>query len=60
MYESDATRFLREMKNRNPALEESQRRGRALLWDRPQDPDLARQAREARVRQKPYVYYSEP
>ena len=59
MYESDITRFLRDMKARNPLLEESQRKGRALLWDKPQDPDLVRQAREARVPQKPYVYQSE-
>ncbi|MCM5569687.1 DUF3460 family protein [Burkholderiaceae bacterium FT117] len=59
MYESDITRFIREMKARNPQLEESQRKGRSLLWDRPQDPELTRQAREARVPQKPYVYQTE-
>ncbi|MFP5411875.1 MAG: DUF3460 family protein [Gammaproteobacteria bacterium] len=59
MYESEITRFLREMKQRNPSLEDAQRKGRALLWDRPQDPELARQAREARVPQKPYVYQPE-
>ena len=58
IYESDVTRFLRELKARNPRLEEEQRKGRALLWDRPQDPDLARQAADARVPQKPYVYHS--
>lgn len=59
MYESDITRFLRDMKTRNPQLEDQQRKGRSLLWDRPQDREFARQAREARVPQKPYVYQSE-
>jgi len=59
MYESEITRFLREMKQRNPSLEDAQRKGRALLWDRPQDPEFTRQAREARVPQKPYVYQTE-
>jgi len=57
MYESDITRFLREMRARNPQLEDQQRKGRSLLWDRPQDPEFARQSRDARVPQKPYVYY---
>ena len=60
MYVSEITSFLRELKARNPALEESQRKGRALLWDRPQDPELARQARKASVPQKPYVYQTDP
>jgi hypothetical protein len=58
MYESDITRFLRDLKASDPALEEAQRKGRSLLWDRPQDPELTEQAREARVPQKPYVYQS--
>ena len=60
MYESDITRFLRELKERNPRLEEEQRKGRAILWDRPQDPEFARQARDAKVPQPPYVYYQSP
>lgn len=59
MYESEITRFLRDMKARNPALEDAQRKGRSLLWDRPQDPEFVEQAREARVPQKPYVYQTE-
>ncbi len=57
MYESDLTRFLAELKQRNPALEDAQREGRARLWDRPQDPDAARRFGEARVPPQPYVYY---
>ena len=60
MYESDITRFLRELKERNPELQAQQRKGRAILWDRPQDPEISTQARAARVPQKPYVYYHSP
>ena len=57
LYKSDITRFIEELRERKPDLEFSQREGRSLLWDRPQDPDFARQVREAKVRQTPYVYY---
>ncbi|TSE27912.1 hypothetical protein Taqua_00108 [Tepidimonas aquatica] len=59
-YVSDATQFLNELKRAKPQLEAEQRAGRALLWDRPQDRDFARQAQAARVPQKPYVYQTEP
>ena len=59
LYKSDITQFISELRQRNPKLEAEQRKGRSLLWDRPQDPDFARQAREAKVPQKPYVYQSE-
>ena len=57
MYESDITRFLAELKRANPRLEEAQREGRGLLWDRPQDPDATRRNKESRVPPTPYVYY---
>jgi hypothetical protein len=56
MYESDITRFLRELKDEKPQLEDEQRRNRATWWDRPQDPDTSRQFRQSRVPQRPYVY----
>ena len=39
-----------------PTLEEEQRRGRALLWDRPVDADAQADWAQARVLQQPYVY----
>ena len=57
MYESDLTRLLAELKQKDPQLEEAQRAGRARLWDRPQDADLARRFLDARVAPQPYVYY---
>lgn len=55
-YQSDATQFIDELKARRPTLEDEQRRGRALLWDREVDRDAQAGWREARVAQQPYVY----
>lgn len=56
MYESEITRFLKDLKQSRPHLEEEQRKGRALLWDKPQDLDNSRRVRESRVAQRAYVY----
>ncbi|PMS36122.1 acetyl-CoA carboxylase carboxyltransferase subunit alpha [Trinickia symbiotica] len=58
MYQSDITKFLNELKQQRPTLEEEQRRGRALLWDK-QPVDLEERANQqaSRVNQTPYVYY---
>lgn len=57
MYESEATQFINDLKKKNPKLEESQREGRALLWDKaPIDLDLTERNDESRVKQQAYVY----
>jgi hypothetical protein len=58
MYQSDITKFLNELKAQRPALEEEQRRGRSLLWDK-QPIDLEERAHQqaSRVKQTSYVYY---
>ncbi|HEV7619048.1 MAG TPA: DUF3460 family protein [Burkholderiaceae bacterium] len=56
-YESEITQFIKELKQKNPALEEQQRAGRALLWDKPAiDLDTQQRAKESRVKQQAYVY----
>lgn len=55
-YTSDTTAFIAELRKQKPSLEEEQRRGRALLWDKRQDPDAVDAAAASRVRQQPYVY----
>lgn len=55
-YTSDVTQFIEELKAHRPQLEDEQRQGRALLWDRPVDRDSQAQWRSARVPQQPYVY----
>lgn len=55
-YESDITRFLRELKQKTPDLERKQREGRALLWDKELDAEQLRRWQASNVPQKPYVY----
>jgi len=56
-YESDITKFIRELKQKNPNIEERQFNGRALLWDKgPIDLDAQQRANESRVKQSAYVY----
>ena len=55
-YKSDATAFIEQLKADRPTLEDEQRAGRALLWDKQIDRDLQAGFSEARVEQQPYVY----
>jgi hypothetical protein len=55
-YKSDATQFIDSLKQRDPQMEERQRQGRALLWDKAVDRQAQQEYGEARVAQKPYVY----
>ncbi|HEX8955814.1 MAG TPA: DUF3460 family protein [Burkholderiaceae bacterium] len=58
-YESEATQFINGLKKQNPKLEESQRAGRALLWDKaPIDLDWKRRNDDSRIKQQAYVYQS--
>lgn len=56
-YQSDLTKFLAELKQKNPNLEAQQRAGRSLLWDKgPIDLDERKRAEASRVKQQAYVY----
>lgn len=57
LYESDHTLFIKALKAKNPAIEQGQQEGRALLWDRP-PVALAEQERQlaSAVKQQAYVY----
>ena len=55
-YKSDVTQFIEQLKQAQPTLEDEQKRGRALLWDRPIDREAQADWRVARVPQQPYVY----
>ncbi len=59
-YTSDVTNFIAELKARKPTLEDEQRAGRALLWDRALDRQSQADWRAARVPQQPYVYQTDP
>ncbi|MBV8666331.1 MAG: DUF3460 family protein [Burkholderiaceae bacterium] len=59
LYESETSQFIKQLKEQKPHLEEGQRAGRALLWDKdPIDLDQTRRANESRVKQQAYVYQS--
>jgi Protein of unknown function (DUF3460) len=55
-YTSDVTQFIEQLKAQRPNLEDEQRAGRALLWDRPQDRGALAEWEDAKVPQQPYVY----
>jgi hypothetical protein len=59
-YESDHTKFIRELMERKPELAQDQQKGRAIWWDK-RPPDLAEGNKmdEGRVAQTGYVYQTE-
>ena len=58
-YEADATQFIQQLKAQKPELDQQQREGRALLWDKQIDRDIQKEFGAARVPQKPYVYQTQ-
>lgn len=60
MYESDITRFIRDLKAKNPQIVELQKKNRATWWDRPQDLETSKERSESTVPQPPYVYFPLP
>ncbi|MCC2682633.1 MAG: hypothetical protein K0S36_2197 [Nitrosospira multiformis] len=56
-YESDHTRFMRELFEKNPKLLEDQREARAIWWDKKLDPEERRRFKESAAPQKAYVYF---
>ena len=59
-YKSDVTQLIEELKANRPTLEEEQRAGRALLWDKRIDRDAQAENRVSRIAQQPYVYQTKP
>ena len=60
MYESDATRFLKELLAKNPELAAERLRNRATWWEKPQDLQVQRERDESDVPQPSYVYFPRP
>jgi Protein of unknown function (DUF3460) len=59
-YESEHTRFIREMKEKKPGLEQAQRQARAIWWDKlPRHIAEENKMDEGRIRQPGYVYQVE-
>jgi len=57
-YESEHTKFMRELLAKRPELIEKQKEARAIWWDKEVDREALKRFREARVPQKSYVYFS--
>jgi len=57
MYESEHTKFMRELLEKNPQLPEKQKEARAIWWDKDLDIDERKRFKEADVPQKSYVYF---
>jgi hypothetical protein len=56
-YESEHTKFMRELLQKRPDLIDKQREGRAIWWDkRPKELAEERVRDTSRVAQSPYVY----
>jgi Protein of unknown function (DUF3460) len=60
MYESETTRFLRELKAKNPQIVEQQKKNRMTWWDRPQDIQTWKERAQVTVPQPGYVYFPLP
>lgn len=57
MYESEHTKFIKELKAQLPGMEERQQAGRSLLWDKaPLSLDEQARIQESRLRQQAYPY----
>jgi hypothetical protein len=60
MYESDITRFVRELLDRNPKLRELQNANRATWWDKPQDLEEQGERAASAVEATGYAYFPLP
>ena len=58
-YESDITKFLKDLKAKQPDLERKQREGRAIWWDKELDREELKRQQAARVPQQGYVYQTQ-
>ncbi len=56
LYESEHTKFMREMMAKHPEWAEDQLVGRALLWDRKIDPAEQAANLESREKNRSYPY----
>ena len=56
MYESEHTKFMRELLAQRPGLAEEQKKGRSMWWDRKPDPEQDRCDLASEVKMQAYVY----
>ncbi len=56
-YESDHTKFMRELLEKNPKLQEKRKEARNIWWDKKLNKEEQKRFKEATVPMKPYVYF---
>lgn len=59
MYESEHTKFMRELFKKNPGLAEKQKEARAIWWDKKLDKDERKRFKESKILQSAYVYFGQ-
>ena len=59
-YESDVTKFIRDLLSEKPELLALQKRNRATWWDHPQDADQNARNAQSEAPKAPYAYFSLP
>ena len=59
MYESEHTKFMRELFKKNPQFAEKQKEERAIWWDKNLDKAERARFKESEVPQKAYVYFEQ-
>lgn len=59
MYESEHTKFMRELFNKRPELVEKQKEARAIWWDKKLDKEERKRFKDSSISQKSYVYFGQ-
>jgi len=59
MYESEHTKFMRELLNKHPELVEKQKEARAIWWDKKLDKEERKRFKDSSISQKSYVYFGQ-
>jgi hypothetical protein len=60
MYESDVTKFVRDLLEKQPELKELQRKNRATWWDKQLDFDQLKRNDASAAPKAPYAYFPLP
>jgi hypothetical protein len=56
-YESDTTKFIRDLLEKKPELKDEQKKARAMWWDKILDLKELKRQRASTVERTSYVYY---
>ena len=60
MYESEITKFMRELLQRNPELRELQKKNRATWWDKKPDREQQSRFEQSNIGVNGYAYFPIP